>query len=292
VYTTTLTWFDRSGKVTGTMGSPNLHRGIALSPDGRRVAAQVGWTVSSDIWAGDVERGFLTQFTSDPSSKESPVWSPDSARIAFAANRNGPVFDVYEMSADGSSTPKLLIHSDRSKRPVQWSADGRWMLFDSNGIFAERLDGDRTPTPIGSSNHPAQSAKISPDGQWIAYASDDTGRFEIYVQRFPALSGRWPVTSNGGTRPHWRADGRELYYLGLDNQIYAVPITPGAQPAIGEAKPLFAVSLTSPISGATWFDGFEPSADGQRFLVSRAAETKTTLDPVTVSVNWPAALKH
>jgi Tol biopolymer transport system component len=292
VYTTTLTWFDRSGKVTGTIGSPNLHRGIALSPDGRRVAAQVGWTVGSDIWTGDVERGFLTRLTSDPSNEESPVWSPDSTRIAFAANRNGPVFDIYEMPGDGSSAAKLLIQSDRSKRPMQWSADGRWMLFDSNGIFAARLDGDRTPMLIGSSNHPAQSAKISADGQWIAYASDDTGRFEIYLQRFPALSGRWPVTSNGGTRPHWRTDGRELYYLGLDNQIYAVSITPGAQPAIGAAKPLFAVNLTSPTSGSTWFDGFEPSADGQQFLVSRAAEMRTTLDPITVSVNWPAALKH
>jgi hypothetical protein len=146
--------------------------------------------------------------------------------------------------------------------------------------------------PIGSSNHPAQSAKISADGQWIAYASEDTGHFEIYLQRFPALSGRWPVTSKGGTRPHWRADGRELYYLGLDSQIYAVPITLGAQPVIGETKPLFTVRLTSPLSGATWFDGIEPSADGQRFLVNRAAETTSTLDPVTVSVNWPAALKH
>ena len=166
------------------------------------------------------------------------------------------------------------------------------MLFDANGIFAVRLDGVRTPMPIGSPNHPAQSAKISSDGQWIAYASDDTGRFEIYLQPFPALSGRWPVTSNGGTRPHWRADGRELYYLGLDNQIYAVPITPGAQPGIGAAKPLFPVRLTSPTTGGTWFDAIEPSADGQRFLVSRATDTTSTLDPVTVSVNWPATLKH
>jgi len=292
VYSTTLTWFDRSGKVTGTIGSPNLHRGIALSPDGRRVAAQVGWTVGSDIWTGDVDRGFLTRLTSDPSNEESPVWSPDSARIAFASNRDGSVFNIYEMPADGSSAPRLLIQSDRSKRPVQWSADGHWMLFDANGIFAVRVDGVRTPMPIGSPNHPAQSAKISSDGQWIAYASDDTGRFEIYLQPFPALSGRWPVTSNGGTRPHWRADGRELYYLGLDNQIYAVPITPGAQPGIGAAKPLFPVRLTSPTTGGTWFDAIEPSADGQRFLVSRATDTTSTLDPVTVSVNWPATLKH
>jgi hypothetical protein len=78
----------------------------------------------------------------------------------------------------------------------------------------------------------------------------------------------------------------------LDNQIYAVPIVPGAQPDIGAAKPLFPVRLTSPTSGGTWFDAIEPSADGQRFLVSQAVETTSTLDPVTVSVNWAAALKH
>jgi hypothetical protein len=290
VYTTTLTWFDRSGRVIGTVGSPNLHRAIAVSPDGARVAAQIGWTVSSDIWVSDPNRGVFTRLTSDPSNEESPVWAPDGSRIAFASNRDGPVFNLYDMPADGSAAPRLLFQSDRSKRPVQWSRDNRWLLFDANGIYALRLDGDRTPITIGSGSHQAEFAKLSPDGEWIAYAADETGRLEIYLQRFPTPSGRWPISINGGTRPHWRADGRELFYLGFDNQLYAVPLIMGSPPVIGAAKPLFPVRLTSAIRGTTMYDGIDASADGQRFLVNLAAEV--TSQPVTVKVNWPATLKR
>jgi Tol biopolymer transport system component len=156
------------------------------------------------------------------------VWSPDGTRIAFASNRDGSVFNIFDMPADGSAAPHLLFQSDRSKKPVQWSNDGHWLLFDSNGIYALPLDGNRTPIAIGSGTRQASFAKVSPDGAWVAYASDETGRSEIFLQRFPSPSGRWPVSNNGGTRPHWRGDGHELYYLGFDNQLYAVPVTPGS----------------------------------------------------------------
>ena len=291
VYTTTLTWFDRSGKSLGSVGSPNLHRAIAVSPDGTRVAAQIGWTVGSDIWVTDFIRGIPTRLTSDPSNEEWPVWSPDGTRIAFASNRDGSVFNIFDMPADGSAAPHLLFQSDRSKKPVQWSTDGHWLLFDSNGMYALPLDGNRTPIAIGSGTRQASFAKISPDGAWVAYASDETGRSEIFLQRFPSPSGRWPVSNNGGTRPHWRGDGRELYYLGFDNQLYAVPVTPGSPPVIGAAKALFPVRLTSAPTGATMFDGIEPSSDGQRFLINLAGESASP-QAVTVKVNWPLTLKR
>jgi Tol biopolymer transport system component len=291
VYTTTLTWFDRSGKSLGPVGSPNLHRAIAVSPDGTRVAAQIGWTVGSDIWVTDFIRGIPTRLTSDPSNEEWPVWSPDGTRIAFASNRDGSVFNIFDMPADGSAAPHLLFQSDRSKKPVQWSNDGHWLLFDSNGIYALPLDGNRTPIAIGSGTRQASFAKVSPDGAWVAYASDETGRSEIFLQRFPSPSGRWPVSNNGGTRPHWRGDGRELYYLGFDNQLYAVPVTPASPPVIGAAKALFPVRLTSAPTGATMFDGIEPSSDGQRFLINLAGESASP-QAVTVKVNWPLTLKR
>ena len=291
VYTTTLTWLDRSGKSIGHVGSPNLHRAIAVSPDGTRVAVQIGWTVGSDIWVTDFIRGIPTRLTSDPSNEEWPVWSPDGTRIAFASNRDGSVFNIFDMPADGSTAPHLLFQSDRSKKPVQWSNDGHWLLFDSNGIYALPLDGNRIPIAIGSGTSQASFAKVSPDGAWVAYASAETGRSEIFLQRFPSPSGRWPVSNNGGTRPHWRGDGRELYYLGFDNQLYAVPVTPGSPPVIGAAKALFPVRLTSAPTGATMFDGIEPSSDGQRFLVNLAGESASP-QAVTVKVNWPLTLKR
>ncbi len=291
VYTTTLTWLDRSGRVLGTLGTPNLHRAIAVSTDGTRVAAQIGWTVGSDIWVADVSRGIFTRLTSDPSNEESPVWSPDGTRVAFGSNRGGKAFNIYAMPADGSSAPTLLFESDRNKKPVQWSDDGRWLLFSSGGMFALRFDGDRTPIAIGSPGRPAEFARISPDNQWVAYASDETGRLEVYLQRFPTPSGRWPISSHGGTRPHWRADGRELYYLGQDNHLYAVALTRGSPPVIGEPQRLFPVRLSSPPRGTTAFDGIEPAADGQRFLVNLAGEAGNPQQPVTVRVNWPAMLR-
>ena len=93
VSTTLLTWFDRSGKSLGVVGAQNAYRATTLSPDGRRVATQIGWTIGSDVWLGDVERGVFTRLTSNPSNDESPVWSPDGRRIAFASNRDGGIFE-------------------------------------------------------------------------------------------------------------------------------------------------------------------------------------------------------
>ena len=220
VYTTALTWVDRAGRLLGTIGTPNLYRGIALSPDATRVAAQIGWTVGSDIWVAEVNRGIFTRLTTEPSNEEWPVWSPDGTRVAFASNRDGGVFDIYEIAADGSSAPRSLYKSPRSKKPVQWSRDG-WLLFDESGaMFALRLGTNQPPLAIGPPNRQAEFARLSPDGQWIAYAAQETDRLEIFLERFPTSAGRVPVSTNGGTRPHWRADGRELFYLGADNQLY------------------------------------------------------------------------
>jgi Tol biopolymer transport system component len=291
VYTTSLTWLDREGRSLGTIGQPNLYRAIALSPNGTRVAAQIGWTVGSDIWIADVNRGIFTRLTTDPSNDEWPVWSPDSSRIAFASNRNGGTFDLYEVPADGSAEPRLIFKSPRSKKPVQWSNDGRWLLFTENSaMFALQPGTDQPPLPLGSANRQAEFARLSPNGEWLAYAAQETDRLEIYVERFPTPSGRWPVSTNGGTRPHWRGDGRELYYLGADNQVYSVAMTTGQSPVIGRPTALFPVRLTSPPRGATTFDGIEPDANGRRFLVNLSAIVPANTDPVFVQVNWPAAL--
>ena len=138
------------------------------------------------------------------------MWSPDGTRVAFASDRDGGVFDIYEIAADGSSAPRSLYKSPRSKKPVQWSRDG-WLLFDESGaMFALRLGTNQPPLAIGPPNRQAEFARLSPDGQWIAYAAQETDRLEIFLERFPTSAGRVPVSTNGGTRPHWRADGREL----------------------------------------------------------------------------------
>jgi len=289
LYSAVLTWFDRSGRKLGTVGPPNAYRSTVLSPDGTRVAAQVGWTVGSDVWIAEVSRGLFTRLTSSPANDESPVWSPDSARVAFASNRDGNIFNVYDIAADGSSPERPVFASDRNKRPLQWSADGKWMLLDSNGLTALSLDDQHRTIALGDRESIAAFGQLAADNEWVAFTSRDSGRLEIYVQRFLSPSRTWQVSTAGGSRPHWRADGRELFYLGLDNKIYAVPVTLGTTPTFGSPVPLFQVQLTSTLQGATQFDGINVTPDGQRFLVT--LQTENTADnPVTVKVNWTAGL--
>jgi serine/threonine protein kinase/Tol biopolymer transport system component len=289
LYSSQLTWFDRSGRKLGTLGPPNAYRSTVLSPDGTKVAAQVGWTVGSDVWIAEVSRGLFTRLTSSPANDESPVWSPDSTRVAFASNRDGNIFNVYDIAADGSSPERPVFASDRNKRPLQWSSDGKWMLLDSNGLTALSLDNQHRIIPLGDRETIAAFGQLSADNEWVAFTSRDSGRLEIYVQRFLTPSRTWQVSTAGGSRPHWRADGRELFYLGLDNKIYAVPVRLGPTPTFSSPVPLFQVQLTSTLQGATQFDGINVTPDGQRFLVTLQTEN-TTDNPVTVKVNWTAGL--
>jgi hypothetical protein len=291
IFSSVLTWFDRSGRKLGTVGPPNAYRSTVLSPDGTKVAAQIGWTVGSDVWIAEISRGLFTRLSSSPANDESPVWSPDSTRVAFASNRDGNVFNVYDIAADGSSPERLVFASDRNKRPLQWSADGKWMLLDANGLTALSLDNRHTVKPLGDRETLAAFGELSADSEWVAYTSRDSGRLEIYVERFLVQSRKWQVSTQGGTRPHWRADGRELFYLGLDNKIYAVPVTLGSTPTFGVPVALFPVQLTSTLQGATQFDGINVTPDGQRFLVTLQSENSTE-NPVTVKVNWTASLKQ
>ena len=289
LFSAVLTWFDRSGRTLGTVGPPNAYRATVLSPDGTKVAAQIGWTVGSDVWIAEVSRGLFTRLTSSPANDESPVWSPDSTHVAFASNRDGDIFNVYDVAADGSSPERPVFASDRHKRPLQWSSDGKWMLLDSNGLSALSLDNHHRVMPLGDRETIAAFGQLSADNEWVAFTSRDSGRLEIYVQRFLTPSRKYLVSTQGGSRPHWRADGRELFYLGLDSKLYAVPVTLGTTPTFGSPVPLFQVQLTSTLQGATQFDGINVTPDGQRFLVT--LQTENTADnPVTVTVNWTAGL--
>jgi hypothetical protein len=126
-------------------------------------------------------------------------------------------------------------------------------------------------------------AKLSPDGRWLAYASDETKRLEIYVQTFPTPGGKWQVSTNGGDRPVWSRDGKELFYIGADQKMMVVDVTGGAKFEAGAPKPLFDAHLAT---GNTWFD---VSKDG-RFLIPAGLEHSTSV-PMTVAINWAARLK-
>ena len=122
---------------------------------------------------------------------------------------------------------------------MDWSPDGRFVLYRYNSIqaslpstsstgwdiWALPLDGDRKPFPVVQTNFEERDGQFSPDGKWIAYQSNESGRFEIYVQPFPGPARKWgPISTNGGAQVRWRRDGKELFYIALDDRLMAVPI--------------------------------------------------------------------
>ena len=299
-----LTWFDRAGRVIGTVGEPAQYVDIALSPDERRIAVVSGPPVPAipaepnrDVWILDTARGVRSRQTFDPGRDGWPVWSPDGTRIAFGSERSGKV-SLRQKVVDGTAADESLIESPESGQgagilPSDWSPDGRFIAYTVIGAFPERSDvwvlplfGDRKPFRLAETEFRNQSAVFSPDGRWIAYTSFEAGQPNVYVQRFPQASSKNQVSREGGSDPRWRGDGRELFYLGADGTIVAVPIDTTSGFESGKPEALFyAGSFTNVLF--QW----AVTKDGKRFLLN-ARPRQSSVAPLTVIVNWTTLLEQ
>jgi serine/threonine protein kinase len=315
-----LTWFDRTGRRLGTVGEPG-HYGIwvGLSPDGKQAAATRldPSTETYTIWLIDLARGISSRFMSGSTDaryywRRSPLWSPDGARIVFSTASDdsrqrlhvlekGGVrhMDLYEKDARGGSKEVLLLKSDRDKFATNWSPDGRFVLYEQASDYQEAspgtaptgstlwslpLSGDRKPVPL-----PGEPGILSPNGKWIAYLSDESGQSEIYVRSFVGAeaslkdraNGKWRISTGGGMNPHWRRDGREVFYRTGDGKMMAVEVSTGPTLEPGVPRPLFDLP-------ASQYDDFDVTADGQRFLMFTRVEGSSSA--IVVS-NWMKELK-
>jgi eukaryotic-like serine/threonine-protein kinase len=286
-------WFDRSGNeirtVTGVEGAPALNP--AFTPDNRRAAVNRAVDGNTDIWLLDMDRGLFTRFTFDASIDSFPLWSPEGRRIVFNSNRTG-VFDFYVKPAGGGSE-QLLLATPQVKAPSDWSLDGRFLLYRSLDpetswdLWALPLDGDHKPFPVVRTPFEERDGQFSPDGKWIAYQSDESGQFEIHVQSFPSPDVKEQVSTNGGAQVRWRRDGKELYYVGLDGRLMAVPIRlePESRTIKADSPiPLFATHIGGALQGI-YRQQYVVSPDGQRFLMNTVTEEPTGT-PITVILNW------
>ncbi len=282
-------WMDRTGKHLGSLG-PSLEwaGGGRLSPDGKLVATQALDPISrsGDVWLLDTARGLPARFTSHPAYDYRPIWSPDGARIAFTSNRNGTL-DLWVKAATGSAPEKELLRSPARKVPLDWSPTGRFILFSSRetgrsvDLWLLPMAGDGRPQPFRQSDFDEVDGAFSPDGKWVAYASDDSGRLEVYVEAFPSGSGvRRRVSPDGGRNPHWRGDGRELFYRTMEGELVAVDVQKGDALEFGEPRSLFRIDLP-----AGYWEPYDVTADATRFLVLTPVE-KSGASPVTVVTNW------
>jgi serine/threonine protein kinase len=290
-----LVWFDRSGRKVGTVGEAGDYSTPRLSPDGKKLAVAIREQSKSDtdLWLFDFSRQTWSRFTFDPAAERAPLWSPDGTRIIYTVGGITSVLDLYEKPASGSGEPRLAVGSSFDKFPTDWSRDGRFIVYHSFGgktfwdIFVAPMDGGK-PFPFLATKAIEVQGQISPDGRWMAYASDESGRLEIYVTRFPDKHGRWQISSNGGTQPSWRGDGKEIFYLGPDQALMSVGVQAGDSFESGAPTTLFRASF--PMLVPAYWANYSATPDGQRFLVSElVSETAST--PINVTLNWTAELK-
>lgn len=294
-----LRWYDRAGKPLGWIGAAGFDRNPALSRDGQRLAVSRydPTTSTRSIWILDLHRGVTSSFTSRAAWETCPVWSPDDTRIIYA--RGAPDDgELYEKS--GAAEERVLPHRPRGCS-LDWSRDGRYLLYGAtqgfgspgSGLWLVSLVGDGKPKPLAGTWPSRPQARISPDGHWMAYVSDASGRSEIYVRSFPdSGAGTWQVSSQGGIEPQWRGDGQELFFIGADRKLMAVPVTTEGAFRVGTPTALFSTDLDpSGQLGIIGRNQYLVTADGQRFLINQPRRDAGP-SPVTVLVNWPAALKR
>jgi len=295
VYTTDapaskVTWCGRDGKAIGSLGSPSVIGTFRISPDGSRVAVHVvePRTGAGDIWLYDRGRGIPTRLHSDPVGQSRPVWSPDGAMLAYGSDRKGPPDIVAMGMRNGRGNEQPLFEGPVQEYPEDFSRDGRYLAYTSTSqwpnydIWLLPLRGNRQPVPWLRSQSSETNPHFSPDGRWIAYQSDESGAPEIYAARTDAAGDKQRLSPAGGKLPRWRADGRELYYIGPGGLLMAIPVSPGARFIAGDPVPLFQVED---------LEDFDVTADGSRFLVAAPAE-RSPDSRIRVIVNWMSLLKR
>jgi Tol biopolymer transport system component len=292
-----LLWFDRSGKELGKLGDPAMYYDPRISPDGQKAAVTMFDPAvrSLDVWIYEISRGLRTRFTFNQGFERCPVWSPDGSQIVYSSTRNGPM-DIYEKLSSGTTEEKLLVASNINKYPTDWSPDGRfllyWSLGDSNtgnDVWALQMTGELKPIPFAKTAFNEMDGHFSSDGKWVAYVTDESGTDQVYVAPFRGPGGKWQVSSGGGSRPAWRQDSREIFYLAPDNKLMAAEVYPkGANFEVGAVHELFE---TKPQRIGPFFSTiYDVSADGKRILLNTSPSQKAST-PITLVVNWTADLK-
>ncbi|HXT86354.1 MAG TPA: protein kinase, partial [Verrucomicrobiae bacterium] len=286
-----LLWFDRNGKQIAQTGALGHYGTVTISPDGAKLAAAT--LDPNSIWVYDIARGTRTRITFHASVNGQPSWSPDGKMIAFMSSRSGQ-YHLYQKAADGTGNDTPLVVDGATELYPSWSADGRYLVFERGGgqadarseLWALPMFGEGKAFPVIQSQFDVHWPTVSPDGRWVAYTSDESGQEEVYVAPFLHGSGKWLISTNGGTRPRWRRDGRELFYLSLDSKMMSAGISEGpASVSVGEVRSLFQTN-SAPTNG--WL--YDVSADGKKFLIVSEAVQKSSA-PLTVVTNWPALLK-
>ncbi|MGH9775892.1 MAG: protein kinase domain-containing protein [Candidatus Acidiferrales bacterium] len=297
-----LVFVDKTGATRSLTATKRPYEDFTISPDGKFIATTIEGQVT-DTWIHDIARDTETRFTSGVENRD-PTWTPDGKRIAYGGFKKGK-YGVYWRPLDGSAPEVTLLTSDKPVYAWSWSSDGRVLLYEelSAGINYNLgilpMNDREHPRLLFSPQHNVNSAALSPDGDWIAYDSDESGRPEVYVAPYPRLAPRERISTEGGLRPVWAPDGRELYYrtvasveellrraLAQRSRVMAVPI---------ETKPTFKAGTPHMLFEGPFFESghdFAVTPDGRGFILIRESASQSDPNEIHIVLNWFEELKQ
>ena len=232
---TQFTWLDRSGQAAGTFGEAGNYTSFALSLDGRRVVASRATGSGADLWLVDAERNVSSRFTFEPGLNVYPIWSPNGQSIVF---RSGIPWNLYRKDSNGVERQERITRSPNPQWPDDWSRNGRFLLMEEStaatrdDLWVLQVTADGRPEPgveprlYLRTPFDERHGRFSPEPnpRWVAYTSDESGRYEIYVQSFPEPKRKWQISMGGGMFPQWGAGGQELFYVAPNGKLMSVKL--------------------------------------------------------------------
>lgn len=292
-----LVWVDRTGSETPLTLPEASYLYPRISPDGRSFAVEIEGP-NHDFYVYDIARSVLSKMTTDGLS-HAPVWTPDGKRLAFRSWQAGGM-TLWWMPADRSANAERLDPSGTRQSPVSFSPDGQFLAIDQKGaatrddVWVLPITSGRRPEPLAGSRFGEGSGKFSPDGRWIAYSSDESGRPQVYVQRFPGPGAKVQISKDGGIDPVWRRSGGELYYRG-QGKMWVVSVATSGEFKASAPEELFADKYSAGAASSCGMPGvsssnYDVTADGQRFLMVRDDDSALVGKKVVVVLNWAEEL--
>ena len=288
-------WVDRSGRETDkVVYADTAALGPALSHDGRRIAIYSYRNNNMDIWSYETSRRAWDRITFGAGDDIYPLWSPDDTSLVSGSVRTSNIVDLYRRQLRApEASEELLLATPDAKFPTDWSADGRFLLYEALSqkrgldLWALPMDGSGKAFEVVQTDFNEGFGQFSPDGKWVAYQSDRTGRAEIYLRPFPGPGTDVRVSVDGGAQVRWNSNGKELFYLATDNRLMAVPIRflpDGITAESGTPLPLFATTLGNP-GGPVNRQLYVVAPGGQSFVMN-SATGEANASPITVILNW------
>jgi eukaryotic-like serine/threonine-protein kinase len=288
-----LTWLDRTGKELGHVGEPGTLSNPMFSPDGRRLAVDLADLKANNvnIWLEGVEGNSSTRFTFRTSEDVLGVWSRDGKTIAYRTV--GEQVALMSKASSGLEPDRTVFSADVNQDilPNSWSLDDQQILCTmdlpssgdrASGLFLIPSAGGK-PKPFLETRGSERTGQISPDGKWVAYASTESGDWEIYVTTFPDAAGKWQVSRGGGTEPRWRGNGKEIYFIAQSGMLMATPVSTEGGFSSAEPSPLFPLRGRPYVSSTDMYT-YDVTRDGLRFLVNRFVKADHPT-PLTIVLN-------